>query len=90
MCESVGKSDLLSHHFHSKLSHESVDLLLICHQSLSLATFALRSSAVRSLLSDLDPDGGTDPLGMIHFFEEYCQCSSPQSWCGVSAASSFG
>ena len=34
----------------------------------SLTTFAFRSSEVRHLLLDLDPYGGTDPLGMFPLF----------------------
>ena len=33
VCESVGKADLLSDHFDSKQSRESVDLLVTCHPS---------------------------------------------------------
>ena len=44
VCESVGKADLLSDHFDSKQSRESVDLLVTCHPSPSLITFAFRSS----------------------------------------------
>ena len=68
VCESVGKADLLSDHFDSKQSREAVHLLLNCHPSPSLTTFALRSSVVRRLLLDLDPYGGTDPLGMFPLF----------------------
>ena len=68
VCESVGKADLLSDHFDSKQSRESVDLPLTCHPSPSLVTFAFRSSEVRRLLLDLDPCGGTDPLGMFPLF----------------------
>ena len=68
VCESVGKADLLSIHFDSKQSRESVDLPLTCHPSPSLTTFAYWSSEDRSLLSDLDPYGGTDPLGMCPLF----------------------
>ena len=64
VCESVGKADLLSDHFDRKQSRESVDLLVTCHPS-SLITFAFRSSEVKHLLLDLDPYGGTDPLGMF-------------------------
>ena len=46
VCESVVKADLLSDHFDSKQSRESVDLLVTCHPSLSLITFAFRSSEV--------------------------------------------
>ena len=68
MCESVGKVDLLTDHFDSKHSREAVDLPLTCYQSPSLTTFAFRSSEVRCLLLDLDPYGGTDPLGMFPLF----------------------
>ena len=68
VCESVGKADLLSDHSDSKQSREAVDILLSCHQSPSLTTFAFRSSEVRRLLLDLDPYGGTDPLGMFPLF----------------------
>ena len=47
VCKSVGKADLLSDHFDSKQSRESADLPLTCHPSLSLTTFAFRSSEVR-------------------------------------------
>ena len=65
MCELVGKADLLSDHFDSKQSRESVDLLATCHPSPSLITFAFRSSEIKRLLLDLDPYGGTDPVGMF-------------------------
>ena len=64
----VGKADLLLDHFDSKQSREAVDLLDSCHPSPSLTTFAFRSSEMRRLLLDLDPYGGTDPLGMISIF----------------------
>ena len=68
VCESVGKADLLSDHFDSQQSREAVDLPLACHPSLSLTTFAFRSSEVMRLLLDLDPYGGTDTLGMFPLF----------------------
>ena len=68
MCVSIGKADLLSDHFSSKQFREAVDLQLTCHPSPSLTTFAFRSREVRRLLLDLDPDGGTDPLGMFPLF----------------------
>ena len=68
VCESAGKADLLSDHFDSKQSREAVDLPLTCHPSPSLTTFATRSREVRRLLLDLDPYGGTDPLGMFPLF----------------------
>ena len=58
VCESVGK-DLLSDHFDSNQSRESVDLLVTCHPFPSLITFVFRSSEVKRLLLDLDPYGGT-------------------------------
>ena len=54
--------------FNSKQSREAVDLPLTCHSSPSLTTFAIRSREVRHLLLDLDPYGGTDPLGMFPLF----------------------
>ena len=68
VCELVGKPDLLSDHFDSKQSGETVDLPLTCHPSPSLTTFTFRSSEVRRLLLDLDPYGGTDPLGLFILF----------------------
>ena len=68
VCGLVGKADLLSNHFDIKQSMEAVDLPLTCHPSPSLTTFAFRSSEVRCLLLDLDPYGGTDPLGMFPLF----------------------
>ena len=59
---------MLSDHFDSKQSREAVDLLLTCHPSPSLNTFAFRSSEVRHLFLDLDPYGGTDPLSMFPLF----------------------
>ena len=70
VCESVGKADQLSDHFDSKQSREAVDLPLTCHPSPSFTTFALTTSEVRRLLLDLDPYGGTDPLGMFPLFVE--------------------
>ena len=70
VCKSVGKADrqLQLDHFDSKQYREAVDLPLTCHPSPSLTTFAFRSSEVRHLLLDLDPYGGTDPLGMFPLF----------------------
>ena len=56
------------YHFDSMQSMEAVDLPLTCHPSPSLTTFVLRSSEVRFLFLDLDPYGGTDPLGMSPLF----------------------
>ena len=68
VCESVSKSDLLSVHFNNKQFRESVDLPLTWQPSPRLTTFAVRSSEVRRLLSNLDPYWGTDPMGMFPFF----------------------
>ena len=65
MCESVGKANLLSDHFESKLPRESVDLLFTWHPSPSFITIAFRSNEVRHLLFNLDPYSGSDPLGMF-------------------------
>ena len=64
----VGKADLQWDHFDSKQSKEAADLLLNCHPSPSLTTFAVRSSEVRHFSLDLDRYGGTDPLGMFPLF----------------------
>ena len=77
MCESVGKADLLSDHFDSKQSREAVDLPLTCHPSPSLTTFAFRSREVRRLLLELDPYGGTDPLGMFLLFLNRTDITAP-------------
>ena len=68
VCESVGNSDLLSDHFDSKQCREAVDLTLTCHPSPSFTNFAFTSTEVRRLLLDLDPYGGTIPLGMFPLF----------------------
>ena len=68
VCETVGMADLLSDHFDSKQSREAVDLPFTCHPSPSLTTFAFRSREVRRPLLDLDPYGGTDPLGIFPLF----------------------
>ena len=68
VCESVGQTDLLSDHFDSKQSKKAVDLPITCHPSPSFTTFAFRLSEVRRRLLDLDPYGGTDPLGMFPLF----------------------
>ena len=70
MLEYTIKADLLSDHFDSKQSRESIDLPLTCHPSPSLVTFAFRSNEVRRLLLELDTCGGTHPLGMSSFSEE--------------------
>ena len=68
VCESIGKADLLSDLFDSKQSREAVDLPLSCHPSPILTTMAIWSREVRRLLLDMDPYGGTDPLGMFPLF----------------------
>ena len=64
------KVDLLSDHFVSKQSRESVDLPVTCHHFPSRITFAFRSSEVRRLLLYLDPYGGADPYPIFTFFSE--------------------
>ena len=92
MCESVGKADLLSNHFDIKQSRESVDQLVTCHLSPSLIKFAFMSSEVKRLFLDLDPYGGTDPLGMFPLFlKRTAGVLAPTlSQCGVSTAFSSG
>ena len=53
----MSKAEQLSDHFDSKQYREAVDLMLTCHPSPSLTTFAFRSSEVRRLLLDSDPNG---------------------------------
>ena len=88
VCESVGKADLLSDHFDSKESRESADLLVTCHPSPSLITFAFRLSEVKRLLLDLDPYSGTDRLGMFPLILKRTSDVLPQ--CGVLTASLSG
>ena len=57
-----------SDHFDSKQSREAVDQPLTCHPSPGPTTFAFRLSEVRRVLLDLDPYGGTDPLGIFPLF----------------------
>ena len=57
-----------SDHFDSKQSREAVDLPFTCHPSPSLTTFAFRLGEIRRLLLNLDPYGGSDPLGMFPNF----------------------
>ena len=80
VCKSVRKVDLLSNHFDSKHSRESVDLLLTCHPSLSLTTFSFTSSEVRRLLLDLDPYGAWHwPIGYVSTFSyEIWGCYGPR------------
>ena len=61
----AGKADLLSDYCYGKQSRESVDMPLSCNPSPSLITIAFRSGKDRLLLLDLDPYGGTDPLGIF-------------------------
>ena len=77
VCESVGNADLLSDHFVSKQSREAVALPLTCHPSPSSTTFAFMSSEVRCLLLDLDPYGGTDPLGVSSFLKRTADVMPP-------------
>ena len=77
MCKSVGKADLLSDHFESKQSREAADLPLTCHMSPSLIIFAFRLAEVRHLLLDLDPYGGTNPLGMFALFLKRTDVMAP-------------
>ena len=55
VCESFGKTDLLSDHFDGQQFRESVDLPLTCYPSPSLISFAFRLSEVRYLMLDFDP-----------------------------------
>ena len=80
---SVGKTDLLSDHFDSKLSRVSGDLPLTCHLSPRLATVAFRSSEVRHLLLDLHPRPPlTNCVCFLSFLRELL-IFWPLSWCSV-------
>ena len=68
VCQSVGKTDLMSDNFDSKQSREAVDLPLTYHPSPRLTAPLPSSREDRCLLLDFDPYGGTDPLGMFPFF----------------------
>ena len=68
VCELVGKADLLSDHFDSKQSRESVELPPTCYPSPGFTSFAFWSSEVRRLLLGLDPYGGSVPLDMFPLF----------------------
>ena len=57
----------MSDHYDSKQSRDAVDLSLTCHPPSSLTTFAM-SREVSRLQLDLDPYGGTDPVGMFPLF----------------------
>ena len=87
---SVGKADLLYDHFDRKQFREAVDLPLTFHPSPCLTTFTFRSREVRRLLLNLDPYGGTDPLGMFPLFLKGPADVIPPSFCTVSAACSSG
>ena len=68
VCESVGTADLLSDHFDFKHSWDAVVLPLTCYPFPCLTTCSFTSREVRRLSLDLDPYGGTDPLGMFLLF----------------------
>ena len=65
VCELVGKADLLLDHFDSKQSRETVDQPLTYHLQVLPP---MSSGRMRRLLLDLDPYGGTDPVGMFPLF----------------------
>ena len=73
VCESVGKANVLSDDFDGKLP-------LTCHASPRLTSFTFRSSEVGRLLLDLDPYGGSGPLGMFPFFLREQLGSFPDCW----------
>ena len=77
-------ADLLTDHIDSKQYRDSVNLLLTCHPSPSLITFAFRSSEVRRLLLDLDLYDGIYPLGVFPLFSRELPMFRPPSQCSVS------
>ena len=62
------KAELLSSHFDSKQSRDTLELPPTCHICPRLSTFAFRSGEVARLLVDLDANGGVDPLGLFPLF----------------------
>ena len=62
------KAELLSDVFDGKQSRETLDLPPTCSIRPKLTSFAFRSREVLRLLSDLDSQGGTDPLGFFPLF----------------------
>ena len=69
--DSVGKADLLSDHFDSKQSWEAVGCRSQVIRLLVLSSYHICLQVEREvmcLLLDLDPNGGTDPLGMFPLF----------------------
>ena len=85
VCKSVGKADLLCCQI--SLTASSPGRLLICRslaiRFLVLLTFGFWSSEVRRLLLDLNPYGGTDPLGMFPLRNCWCSghpCLSVVFW----------
>ena len=68
----AAKAELLSVHFDSKQSRDVVNLPATCHPQPKLCGFAFRSREVLRLLSELDPQGGPDPLGFFPLFFKEC------------------
>ena len=79
VCVYVGKADL-SDHFDSMQSREAIHLLVLPPLP--------SGGEVRRLLLDLDPYGGTDPLGMFPVFLKRTADYCPLSLCRVLAACS--
>ena len=64
----AGKAELLSCFFYSKQSRNSLTWPDTCHNRPGLVGMAFKSREVFRLLSELDPHGGTDPLGFFPLF----------------------
>ena len=62
------KARIFSDFFRSKQCADVVSLPLSCFPEPHLLSLAFRSKEVETLLSDLDPYGGTDPCGMFPLF----------------------
>ena len=81
VCDSVGKANLLSEHFDSNQTRDSVDLPSSCHTSSSLTIDAFTVDRVRF---------GDTCLTWIPTFLRGQLIFWPKSQCGFSASSSFG
>ena len=64
----VEKAELLSSHFDSKQSRESVEVPTSCFPEARCCSVAFRSSLVEEYLCELDEYGGIDPVGMFPLF----------------------
>lgn len=76
--EPGGKAAVLTAHFASKQSRESVELLTTCHSCPRVSSFAFRSKKYKKLLHELDFYDGTDLLGMLPIFHRRADVLVPR------------